>query len=147
MKDSVRAATLVAKAATWRELRFAMSDPDSHPMADWPDALLWQWNKFAITGAVDSQHPPATAQEAHRLLVEIQLRQMQGVVQELQTNVDALMAESDDELLPVNLRRTLAVCARCGAGDLEHFYTAKRTGKVLCAACHQRQATRSHHNG
>ncbi len=115
-----------------------MSDPDFHPMADWsPDLLRW-WNKFAVTGAVDSQHPPATAQEAHRLLMEIQLRQMQEVVQELQTNVDALLAESDDELLPVNLRRTLAVCAKCGAGKLEHFYTAKRTGKVLCQACYQR---------
>ncbi len=60
---------------------------------------------------------------------------MQGVVQELQTNVDALMAESVDALVPVNLRRTLAVCARCGAGDLEHFYTSKRDGRTLCAGC------------
>ncbi len=59
-------------------------------------------------------------------------------MQELQTNVDALMAESDEEMLPVNLRRKLAVCARCGVGDLEHFYTAERTGKVLCPTCHQR---------
>ncbi len=44
-----------------------------------------------------------------------------------------------DALLPVNLRRTLAVCAKCGAGDLEHFYTGKRTGKVLCPACFERQ--------
>ena len=62
-------------------------------------------------------------------------------MQELQTNVDALIAESEDALLPVNLRRTLAVCAKCGAGDLEHFYTAKRTGKVLCQACYARQVT------
>ncbi len=115
-----------------------MSDPDSHPMADWsPDLLRW-WNKIAVTGEVDSQNPPATAQEAHNLLVQIQWRQIQEVVQELQTNVDALLAESDDELLPVNLRRTLAVCAKCGAGDLEHFYTGKRTGKVLCPACYAR---------
>ncbi len=93
-----------------------MSDPDSHPMADWPDNLLCWWNKFAITGEVDSEHPPATAQEAHRLLMEIQFRKMQEVVQELQTNVDALLAESEDALLPVNLCRTLAVCARCGGG-------------------------------
>ncbi len=83
-------------------------------MANWPNELLRWWNKFAVTGEVDSQNPPATAQEAHRLLVEVQLRQMQEVVQELQTNVDALMAESEDALLPVNLRRTLAVCASVG---------------------------------
>ncbi len=116
-----------------------MPDPDSHPMADWPDELLRWWNKFALMGEVDSQHPPATAREAHRLLMEIHLRQMQEVVEELQANVGALIAESDDELLPVNLRRTLAVCAKCGAGDLEHFYTGKRTGKVLCQACYERQ--------
>ncbi len=51
-----------------------MSDPDSHPMADWPDELLRQWNKFSLTGAVDSQNPPATARGAHHLLVELQLR-------------------------------------------------------------------------
>ncbi len=107
-----------------------MSTADSHPMADWsPDLQRW-WNKFAVTGEVDSQNPPVTAQEAHRLLMEIQLRQMQEVVQELQTNVDALMAESEDALLPVNLRRTLAVCARCGARNLEHFYTSKLDGRT-----------------
>ncbi len=114
-----------------------MSEPDSHPMADWPPELQRWWNKFAVTGEVDSQNPPATAREAYHLLVEAQLRQIQGVVQELQTNVDALIAESEDALLPVNLRRTLAVCTRCGAGDLEHFYTAKRSGRTLCEACFQ----------
>ena len=109
-------------------------------MADWPDELLRQWNKFSLTGDVDADHPPATAREAQHLLMEAHLRQMQGVVQELQANVDALLAESEDALLPVNLRRTLAVCAKCGAGELEHFYTAKRTGKVLCQACYERQS-------
>ncbi len=119
-----------------------MSDPDSHPMADWPDELLRWWNKFAVTGEVDSQHPPATAREADHLLVEVQLRRMQGVVQELQANVDALIAESEDALLPVNLRRTLAVCARCGAGDLENFYRSKRGGRTLCAGCFEQRVER-----
>ena len=48
------------------------------------------------------------------------------------------LADDEEELLSANLRRTLAVYARCGAGDLEHFYTGKRTGKVLCPTCHQR---------
>ncbi len=114
-----------------------MSDPDSHPMADWsPDLYRW-WNKFSLTGDVDADHPPATAREAHHLLIEAQLRQMQEVAQELQTNVDALMAESEDALLPVNLRRKLAVCAQCGARNLEHFYTAKRSGRTRCEACFQ----------
>ncbi len=115
-------------------------------MADWPPGLQRWWNKVAILGGVDSQHPPATAQEAHRLLVEARLRQMQDVAKAIQENVTALLAETDDELLDANLRRKLAVCARCGAGDLEHFYTAKRTGKVLCQACYDRQETRNIHN-
>ena len=129
-----------------------MSDPDSHHMADWPDELLRQWNKFSLTGDVDADHSPATAREAQWLLVEVQLRQMQGVVQELQANVDALIAASEDALLPVNLCRKLAVCARCGAGDLEHFYAAKRTGKILCQGCYEWQVqrtvhTKSHNDG
>ncbi len=31
--------------------------------------------------------------------------------------------------------RKLAICARYGAGELEHFYTSKRNGKVLYAGC------------
>ncbi len=62
------------------------------------------------------------------------------------------LADDEEELLSANLRRTLAVCAKCGAGDLEHFYTAKRTGKVLCPACYERRGerrvnTKSHHHG
>ncbi len=108
-------------------------------MADWPPGLQRWWNKVAILGGVDSQHPPATAQEAHRLLVEARLRQMQDVAKAIQENVTALLAESDDELLDANLRRTLAVCARCGAGDLEHFYTSRGGGEVLCPSCFQRR--------
>ncbi len=106
-----------------------MSDPESHPMSDWPPDLQQLWNTFARSGEVDAQHPPATVQEAYNQVVEVQVRHMQEAMQD----VACLVAES--ELLPVNLRRKLAVCARCGAGDLEHFYTAKRTGRTLCAAC------------
>ena len=47
-----------------------------------------------------------------------------------------------DALLPVNLRRTLAVCAKCGAGDLEHFYTSKRDSRTLCAGCFEQRVER-----
>ncbi len=48
----------------------------------------------------------------------------------------------DEEEYPAELARRLATCARCGATDLEHFYTADRTGKVLCPACYEQQVTR-----
>jgi len=41
----------------------------------------------------------------------------------------------DEELMRAELMPTRATCARCGAGDLEHFYTSKRDGRTLCAGC------------
>lgn len=32
-----------------------------------------------------------------------------------------------------------AACADCGASDLEHFYTSKWGGEVLCPGCFQRR--------
>ena len=72
-------------------------------------------------------------------VIEIQAQHLREVAQDIRQDLGCLVEESEDELLPVNLRRTLAVCAQCGAGDLEHFYTAKRTGKVLCQACYERR--------
>ena len=115
-----------------------MSDPDSHPMTDWPPDLLHLWHRFTLSGEVDPHHPPATVQEAYNQVVEIQARHMREVVQDIQQDVACLVEESEDTLLPVNLRRKLAVFARCGVGNLEHFYTGKRSGKILCPACHQR---------
>ena len=115
-----------------------MSNPDSHPMAKWPPDLLHLWHTFTVSGELDAQHPPATVWEAYDQVIEIQARHLREAMQDTQPDVTALIAESEDELLPVNLRRTLAVCARWGANDLEHFYTGKRTGKVLCPACYAR---------
>jgi hypothetical protein len=35
-----------------------------------------------------------------------------------------------------------AVCAGCGANDLEHFYTSRREGKTLCADCFRMRVER-----
>ena len=115
-------------------------------MAKWPPDLLHLWQTFTLSGELDPQHPPATVLEAYTQVAEIQARHLREVVQDIQPDVTALFAESEDSLLPVNLRQKLAVCARCGAGDLEHFYTAKRTGKVLCRTCYEWQGTRLVHN-
>ncbi len=40
------------------------------------------------------------------------------------------------------LTPTRATCARCGAGDLEHFYTSKRDGRTLCVACFEQRVER-----
>jgi hypothetical protein len=35
-----------------------------------------------------------------------------------------------------------AVCAGCGANDLEHFYTSRREGETLCADCFRMRVER-----
>ena len=35
-----------------------------------------------------------------------------------------------------------AVCAGCGAHDLEHFYTSRREGETLCADCFRMRVER-----
>jgi len=35
-----------------------------------------------------------------------------------------------------------ALCAGCGAHDLEHFYTSRREGETLCADCFQKRVGR-----
>ena len=45
----------------------------------------------------------------------------------------------DEELMLAELTPTRAMCAKCGAGDLEHFYTSKRGGRTLCAGCFEQR--------
>ena len=116
-----------------------MPTPDSTPFTDAPFALKALWNKFALRGEVDARNPPATVQEAYNQVVEILLRHMGQVTEEINKDVNAFMAESENELLDPNLRRKLAVCTECGARHLEHFYTSKRSGATLCEGCFQRR--------
>ena len=105
-------------------------------MADRPRHLKASWRECAERGDVDAHNPPASMVEAYLQVAEARVRRLAGIPWGDGTQLD--LVDDEEELLSANLRRTLAVCARCGAGDLEHFYTAKRTGKVLCQACHQR---------
>ncbi len=115
---------------------------DSTPFTDAPFALQALWNKFALSGEVDARNPPVTVQEAYNQVVEIQLRHMGEVMEELNEDVNAFMAESEDGLRDANLRRKLAVCTECGARDLEHFYTSKQGGSMLCPTCYQSRVKR-----
>ncbi len=123
-----------------------MPTPDSTRFTDAPFTLQALWNKFSLSGEVDAYTLPATVQEAYNQVVEIQLRHMGQVTEEINKDVNALMAESEHELLDPDLRRKLAVCAACGAGDLAHFYTGKRSGKILCPAGYERLVARTVHN-
>ena len=84
-------------------------------MANWPPDLLHLWHRFTVSGELDPHHPPATVLDAYDQVTAIQARHLREVVQDIQQDVTAVIAESEDALVPVNLRRTLAVCARGGA--------------------------------
>ena len=45
-------------------------------------------------------------------------------------------------LVGVNPQQARPVCATCGATNLEHFYTSKRKGRTLCAACFEQRVER-----
>ncbi len=105
-----------------------MADP-LDPIASWPRHLQESWRDCAERGEVDGHTPPTSVVEAYLQVAEARGRRLAGIPWG-----DGRHDLADDE----ELTPTRATCARCGAGDLEHSYTAKWTGKVLCSACHQR---------
>ncbi len=113
-----------------------------NPTASWPHHLQASWRDCAEGGAVDGDNPPTSIVEAYLIVAQVRVRRLAGIPWGEGTQHD--LADDEEELLSANLRRTLAVCTRCGAGDLEHFYTGKRTGKVLCQACYERRVTPTH---
>ena len=113
-----------------------MADPDSIPTSTWPPDLIELWHTCAQRGEVEASNPPTSIVEAYLQVAEARVRRLAGIPWGDGTQHG--FVDDEEELLSANLRRTLAICARCGAADLEHFYTAKRTGKVLCPARHQR---------
>ena len=108
-----------------------MSDPDSTPTT-WPPDLRELWHACAERGDVDARNSPASIVEAYLQVAEARVRRWGTIPWG-----DGEQDEEEDYSTEVLHR--LAICAACEAGNLEHFYTAKRTGKVLCPACYERQ--------
>ncbi len=104
------------------------------PTTSWPRHLQASWSDCAERGEVDAQHPPESIIEAYLFVADVRMKRQGGIP----WGDGRHDLADDEELMLAELPPTRATCARCGAGDLEHFYTAKWTGKVLCSACHQR---------
>ncbi len=102
--------------------------------ASWPRHLQASWRDCAERGEVDGHTPPTSVVEAYLMVAEAQGRRLAGIP----WGDGRHDLADDEELMLAEMMPTRATCATCGAGDLEHFYTAKWTGKVLCSACHQR---------
>jgi hypothetical protein len=104
----------------------AMPISDSTPYASWPRHLQASWRDCAERGEVDGDIPPTSIVEAYLIVAQVRVRRLAGIP----------WGDGTHDLADLTPTRT--VCARCGAGDLEHFYTSKRTGKILCPVCHHR---------
>ena len=111
-----------------------MLGPDSTACADWPLQRRRLLSKFVLSGEVDGQNPPDSMVEAYLQVAEAQRRRLAGIPWG-----DGEQIPDEEDEHAAELGPQLAICARCGAGDLEHFYTCKRTGRTLCAACFEQR--------
>ncbi len=96
---------------------------------------VWGWRDCAERGEVDGHTPPTSVVEAYLMVAEAQGRRLAGIP----WGDGRHDLADDEELMLAELPPTRATCARCGAGDLEHFYTSKRNGKTLCTDCFQQR--------
>ena len=94
---------------------------------------VWGWRDCAERGEVDGHTPPTSIVEAYLQVAEIRARRLAGIPWGDGTQND--FADSEEDEHPVQPRHRHAVCARCGAGDLEHFYTSREGGSTLCPGC------------
>ena len=111
-----------------------MSDSDSIPTT-WPPDLRELWHACAERGDVDASNPPSSVVEAYLQVAEARVQRLAGIPWG-----DGEHDEEEDDATEILER--LATCAACGASDLEHFYTSKPGGKVVCAGCYQRRDER-----
>ncbi len=114
-----------------------MPTPDSTPFTDAPFALKALWNKFALHGELNPHDPPATVREAYNQVVGVHLKEMRETVEAIEADI----RNAETDMLASAGPPDQATCLRCGARNLEHFYTARAGGATLCPGCFQRRAS------
>ncbi len=112
--------------------------PDSRPFASWPRHLQASWRDCAERGEVDGDNSPPSIVEAYLIVAQVRVRRLAGIPWGDGRHDPA----DDEELMLAELTPTRATCARCGAGDLEHFYTSRPNGRTVCARCYEQQVER-----
>ncbi len=111
-----------------------MPTPDSAPFTDAPFALKALWNKFALRGELDPHDPPATVQEAYNQVVAVHLTEMRETLEAIAADI----RNAETDMLASAGPPDQAMCVRCGARGLEHFYRSTAGGATLCTGCFQR---------
>ncbi len=114
-----------------------MPTPDSTPFTDAPFGLKALWNKFALRGELDPLSPPASVREAYNQVVAVHLKEMRETLEAIEADI----RNAEMDMLASAGPPDQATCVRCGARNLEHFYTAKERGGAFYPGCFQRRAS------
>ena len=120
-----------------------MSDPDSHPMADWPPELQRLWNKLVLNNELDSYRLPKTVLEAWDRVVQVEACDLSEAIQAHQDLLDHWRAE--DQFMFISNAEP-GVCVACGAQGLVKTYRTKVWAQGLCLRCYKRQVLDSAKN-
>ena len=131
-----------------------MSDPDFHPMADWPDESQRLWNEFDLSNELDSYRLPKTVLEAWDRVVQVQACDLSEAIRTNQDLLDNWRAA--DQLIFIS-NAELGVCRACGTRGLVKTYRTKVWAQGLCQRCFKRRVLdsaksdstpeREHHDG
>jgi len=106
--------------------------------ADWPRHLQESWQDYAQRGEVDADNPPTSILEAYLQVAEARTKRLASIPWG-DVSCDDHADGVEDEVIGAEYGRKLAFCAECGTKHLEHFYTSKRDGRMLCGTCFQRR--------
>ncbi len=101
-----------------------------------PGHLHQLWRTCAEPGDVDANNPLTSIVEAYLLVAEARVQRLGGIPWG-----DGEHADEEEDDHAAEVIQHFATCAACGAGNLEHFYTSKRRGKMLCPTCYDRRAS------
>ena len=113
-----------------------MSDPDSHPMADWPPELQRLWHEFVLSGELDSHGLPTTVLEAWERVVQVQACHLSEAIHAHRDRLDHWRAE-DQFIFISNAEPGVSVA--CGTPGLVKTYSTKVWAQGLCQRCFKRR--------
>ncbi len=89
------------------------------------------WDDLAQRHQLDPHRKAASLFQAFNRTAD----ELARTLADLEARCTALTEQWRAEDQVLRLSRVRPVCAKCGATNLEHFYSSKRDGRTLCATC------------